>query len=168
MSEKERPVSRRVDLTDGTTVTVGKIRFGHYRKLRTAMAGNLLSDVMEKAGNEDAEAAGTEFFAKIVEAALQVIDENVETLIRGCLNAEDNKRIPAIDDMDVVDVLNIRNACGEVNDLRAVLALEGNVFAAAWEWIAPLIREHLPTLLKSGGLPSSHNSPEPTDGDALT
>ena len=176
MATDTRPTTKTLTLTSGKKVTIGQLKWGAYRKLRNAMAGEAIQNLMKMFWGAKAKLESTEtetespdretdwrqMLPEIVEAFFEAMDSNSEDFIRGCVQSDELQELGPLAEVPVIDVLEIRQACGEVVDLRKVLGLEGNVLAAVMNQVEKS------GITADGGLSSILNSPKGTGGDGVT
>lgn len=160
--KEERPTTIDVEISTGETITVGMMDWRGYKSLKqpvidrmAARAAEAFSDpaVMDGTGGA---AAMAPMLAGLDEAMSEVTPQFVEACV------EDKNSLGVV--KRPVDWLKLREAAAKVNDLTAILDLEGNALAAAIK----AVMSRLMGVTDDGGFQLNTTSPTPTAGPSPT
>lgn len=161
----ERPIELAVPLKSGKTVIVREMNWQTYKRIKTQVVQLLaerlnhetLVELFAIAKSTNKAYTGLQAIRTLGVAVLQAIDDLTPVLVAGCVpeGSVDVETLPP------VDVYRLREACTKVNDLEALLGLEGNAIAATVQRLRGL-------MAAGGGSQSSQPSPPDTAGVSLT
>lgn len=155
-----------VTLRSGRTAVVGELDWGAYKRIKSMVArvaseklsGEAIAEAFKAATDGDPMAAGISAMRVIGAALVEAMDEMTPVLVAGCLREKMD-----VESLGPVDVLKLRAACLQTNDMDQILGLEGNVLAAVAQKAMALIAAG-----RAGGSQQSTSSPQATAGVSLT
>ena len=148
MSEvAERPSSVEVTLSNGTTVEVGSLDWKGYKELKPKIVEALASRAMGVLEDPSVSSGGPEAMAPIMQALDEVMGEMTVDFVTACV--AEKKSLKGV--TAPVDWLKLRQAAAEVNDLPAILELEGNALAASVKLVMDKMGDLTPEDTPVGG-----------------
>lgn len=157
---QERPSQVEVPLADGRKMTVRELTWGAYRRLKLKVASTAADRLLTAftAGSlpTDKEAVlnDSKFLSTAVASLIEAADDLTPELVAGCCDVKADQ----VESMRPADVLSLRNAAAQVNDLEKIFGLEKNGLAAAIKKLQTIVADF------GGGWSSNPSSPPPMDG----
>lgn len=163
---QDRPIEVPVTLKDGRTIYVRELNWGGYKRFKSRIVGiiseklspDAIVDIAAVMKSTDPFVTGVQALRSLATLVSDAIDELTPLLVSGCLDASESI---VVDSLGPMDMLKLRDACSKVNDLDALIGLEGNALAAAVNRINALTAG-------DGGSGSKPTSPPATGGASLT
>ena len=148
MSEvADRPSSVEVTLGNGNPIKVGSLDWKGYKELKPKIVEALASRTMGVLEDPSLASGGPEAMAPIMMALDEVMGEMTVGFVTACV--ADRKSLKGI--TAPVDWLKLRQAAAEVNDLTAILELEGNALAASVKLVMDKMGDLTPEDNTEGG-----------------
>jgi len=143
----ERPLSVDVELSSGKVVTVGSLDWNGYRKFKPKMVELLAKKTMGMFEDPLVSAGGPAAITPVMMALDEVMSDMTVDFVTSCVS--DKKSLKGV--TAPVDWLKLRQAAAEVNDLHAILELEGNAMAASVKTVMEKLGELTPEDNSDGG-----------------
>lgn len=153
---------KKVTLSTGQTVTVGRINWDGYVRIRTELFGLVkgpVGELLAKWLARDATAIGEltpdimVLLPQAVPTLIELLNSNTVPFVTACLPK--GEAVPG--DIGAMDLLELRDACLELNDFRELFAKEKNSLAAAVGNSLKSLGSNPPTPTSSGGQGGSQN-----------
>lgn len=173
---QKRPSSRTVTIKNGRKITVGELSWAGYKAIKRALsdyisdelAGVFVSVQERVQQGEDPEQANQQTIRSIIGIVATAMDELSPVLVNHCVEDQNGKPFDAAA-LKTRDVLALRDAAAEVNDLDEILDLEKKALSGLATRLLKMINEtdlaDLSALSTAGGSRSSPSSPAPTGGE---
>lgn len=122
----QRPKQKTVKLSDGRSICVGQLSWKGFKAAKRRLAEFLEGDMPAiLASIDQSNPSGS--IAKVVTLAIGVLDDETPYFIRQCLDPVAAESLGDFESLYVGDVLELRAAVGEVNDMSKILDLEKNL-----------------------------------------